>query len=218
MRPVPGETICDPACGTGGFLLASTDYIAEHYALDSDQLRHLKVNALHGVELVDEVTRLCAMNHLLHGTAPTSEESDPAIRIADSLAADPGKRFDLVPTNSPFGKMSRMLTITEGRDQERETLTIVRDDFWTSASNKQLNFVQHITCDVTRFPQCDTARARRGVPVPRPSRHGRRDPRPMPATAGVLPLRTLPRQTSARAWPSACRRTRGARRRPGSRP
>jgi len=152
MRPVPGETICDPACGTGGFLLASTDYIAEHFALDSDQMRHLKLNALPGVELVDGVTRLCAMNLLLHGTGPTSEESDLAIRTADSLAADPGKRFDLVPTNSPFGKMSSMLTITEGGEQEWETLTIVRNDFWTSTSNKQLNFVQQI--NLWCHPRC----------------------------------------------------------------
>jgi type I restriction enzyme M protein len=68
----------------------------------------------------------------------------PPIRTADSLAADPGERFDLVLTNPPFGKKSSVLTITEGGDQERETLIIVRDDFWASTSNKQLNFVQHI--------------------------------------------------------------------------
>src|SRR5438067_9872025 len=60
MRPAPGETICDPACGTGGFLLAAHDYIAQHYPnLDKDQKRHLKLDALRGVEIVDAVTRLC---------------------------------------------------------------------------------------------------------------------------------------------------------------
>ncbi len=40
MRPQPGETICDPACGTGGFLLAAHEYIARHYPnLDRDQKR-----------------------------------------------------------------------------------------------------------------------------------------------------------------------------------
>src|SRR5215208_3094022 len=92
IRPAPGETICDPACGTGGFLLAAHDYVAENYPLDTDQKRHLKLDALNGVELVDGVTRLCAMNLLLHGIGPTSEESDFPIRTGDSLAADPGER------------------------------------------------------------------------------------------------------------------------------
>ena len=52
MRPAPGEMICDPACGTGGFLLAAHDYIVHHYPnLDKDQKRHLKLDALRGVEI-----------------------------------------------------------------------------------------------------------------------------------------------------------------------
>ena len=63
MRPAPGETICDPACGTGGFLLAAHDYIANHNPnLDSDQKRHLRMDALRGVDIVDGVVRLCARN------------------------------------------------------------------------------------------------------------------------------------------------------------
>src|SRR5512146_913689 len=59
MRPRPGETICDPACGTGGFLLAAHRYLSEHNPLlDRDQKRHLKLHALSGVEIVDGVTRL----------------------------------------------------------------------------------------------------------------------------------------------------------------
>jgi type I restriction enzyme M protein len=110
----------------------------------ADQKRHLKLEALYGVELVDGVTRLCAMNLLLHGIGPTGEEGDPSLRTGDSLAADPGGRFDLVLTNPPFERKSSVPTITEEGEQERETLTVVRDDFWASTSNKQLNFVQHI--------------------------------------------------------------------------
>jgi len=51
MRPGPGETICDPACGTGGFLLAAYDYVSRNYQLDPDQKAHLKLHALHGVEI-----------------------------------------------------------------------------------------------------------------------------------------------------------------------
>jgi type I restriction enzyme M protein len=53
MRPEPGKRICDPAAGTGGFLLASHDYIIEHNQLDPDQKRFLKHDALHGWEIVD---------------------------------------------------------------------------------------------------------------------------------------------------------------------
>ena len=145
MRPAPGETTCDPACGTGGFLLAFYDYVAEHYpSLDSDQKRHLRLDALHGVEIVDGVTRLCAMNLLLHGVGPTADEAEPPVRTNDSLAADPADRFDVVLTNPPFGRKSSVLVVNEEGDEERQALTVVRDDFWASTSNKQLNFVQHV--------------------------------------------------------------------------
>ncbi len=145
IRPAPGETICDPACGTGGFLLAAHRYIADHNPnLDRDEKRHLKLDALRGVELVDSVTRLCAMNLLLHGIGPTAEEAPPPIQTDDSLRADPGSRFEVVMTNPPFGKKSSVMVVNEEGDQERQALTVVRDDFWTSTSNKQLNFVQHV--------------------------------------------------------------------------
>src|SRR2546422_1241353 len=145
MRPAPGEMICDPACGTGGFLLAAHDYIVHHYPnLDKDQKRHLKLDALRGVEIVDNVTRLCAMNLLLHGIGPSGDEADPPVTTDDSLRADPGTRFDLVLTNPPFGKKSSVLVVNEEGEQEKQALTVVRDDFWASTSNKQLNFVQHV--------------------------------------------------------------------------
>ncbi len=145
MRPAPDETICDPACGTGGFLLAAHDYIVHHYpTLDKDQKRHLKLDALHGVEIVDNVTRLCAVNLLLHGIGPSGDEADPPIITDDSLRADPGTRFELVLTNPPFGKKSSVLVVNEEGEEEKQALTVVRDDFWASTSNKQLNFVQHV--------------------------------------------------------------------------
>ncbi len=144
IQPAPGETICDPACGTGGFLLAAHDYVATHHALDRDEKKHLRLDALRGVELVDGVTRLCAMNLLLHGIGPVSDEADPPVKTDDSLRADPGARFDVVLSNPPFGRKSSVMTVTAEGEQEREALTVVRDDFWASTSNKQLNFVQHI--------------------------------------------------------------------------
>jgi type I restriction enzyme M protein len=140
MRPEPEKSICDPACGTGGFLLAAHDFIADHHHLDRDQQRHLRFEALHGWEIVDGTARLCVMNMYLHGIG--GDESP--IRVADSLAADPGDRFDMVLTNPPFGKKSSFLVVNAEGESERESLVVVRDDFWASTSNKQLNFLQHI--------------------------------------------------------------------------
>jgi type I restriction enzyme M protein len=142
MQPQPGTTICDPACGTGGFLLASHSYIAQNFLLDPDQKRHLRFDALRGWELVDNTARLCAMNLLLHGIASASAESP--IRVDDALKGDPGDRFEMVLTNPPFGKKSSILIMNADGERERDDLAIVRDDFWATTSNKQLNFVQHV--------------------------------------------------------------------------
>ena len=139
MRPHPGQTICDPACGTGGFLLVAHDYISANN-LDKTQKKHLKHSALHGWEIVDNTARLCAMNLYLHGIG--TDESP--IRVADSLVGEPGDHFDMVLTNPPFGKKSSVTVITEAGETEKESLTVVRNDFWASTSNKQLNFIQHV--------------------------------------------------------------------------
>jgi type I restriction enzyme M protein len=142
MRPESGQTIFDPACGTGGFLLAAHDFIAGNSPLDRDQWRILNHDTLSGWEIVDNTARLCVMNLYLHGIAMESKESP--IRVADSLAVHPGQYFDMVLTNPPFGKKSSVTFVTDEGEVRRESQNIVRDDFWVSTSNKQLNFVQHV--------------------------------------------------------------------------
>lgn len=141
MQPKPNQATCDPACGTGGFLLAAHDYIASHYQLDPDEKIALRRDALRGWEIVDNTARLCVMNLFLHGIG--DDENIP-VRVDDSLKSDPGDRFDLILTNPPFGRSASRKYITEEGEEKRETTDVVRDDFWTSTSNKQLNFVQHI--------------------------------------------------------------------------
>jgi type I restriction enzyme M protein len=143
MQPAPGQRIADPAAGTGGFLLAAYDYILTHHGpLDSEQWRHLRHEALQGWEIVEHTARLGLMNLYLHGIGLNSTPNP--IIIGDSLAADPGQRFDLVLSNPPFGKKGS-LTFTTGQGQtRREHQTLIRGDFWTATSNKQLNFIQHI--------------------------------------------------------------------------
>ena len=82
------------------------------------------------------------MNLLLHGIG--AEEAESPIAVDDALKADPGDRFEMVLTNPPFGKKSSMTVVNAEGETEREDLVIVRDDFWASTSNKQLNFVQHV--------------------------------------------------------------------------
>ena len=146
VRPQLGETIYDPACGTCGFLLAAHDYIVRHNPrMSNRQRQQLRLRGLRGVELVGEVTRLGAMNLLLHGIGPIDEaEGDPPILTDDSFARHPGEFFDVVLTNPPFGKKSSVTMISELGERERQSLSIVRSDFITSTSNKQLNFLQHI--------------------------------------------------------------------------
>ena len=62
LRPEPGTRICDPACGTGGFLLAAYERIARNYLLDPDEKRQLRYEALRGWEIVANPARLCVMN------------------------------------------------------------------------------------------------------------------------------------------------------------
>jgi type I restriction enzyme M protein len=82
------------------------------------------------------------MNLLLHGIG--DEDADSPVVVDDALKADPGDRFEMVLTNPPFGKKSSMTVVNAEGETEREDLVIVRDDFWASTSNKQLNFVQHV--------------------------------------------------------------------------
>jgi type I restriction enzyme M protein len=143
IAPTPGETICDPACGTGGFLLAAHDSLVDNYPhLTKDERKKLKQGTFKGWELVQATARLCAMNLMLHGIG--SDDSDLPLAVSDSLAADPGDRFDIILTNPPFGKKSSTTIVGEDGKVAKEKETVERDDFWATTSNKQLNFMQHV--------------------------------------------------------------------------
>ncbi|WP_319578335.1 class I SAM-dependent DNA methyltransferase [uncultured Methanospirillum sp.] len=146
----PGMTICDPACGTGGFLLAAQEYLLEHFNLNKEQMKQLKSEIFRGYDIVDNVARLCAMNLFLHGIG--GDESP--ITVADALAADPGDRYDIVLTNPPFGKKSSITIVNEEGKADKEGLTIERGDFWATTSNKQLNFLQHVRTILTINGKC----------------------------------------------------------------
>ena len=131
MKPDPRTskefTICDPACGTGGFIVSSYEWLIEQTkgALERDLAKRVKSKTYFGQELVERPRRLTLMNLYLHGL-------EPHIALGDSIYTIPsGERFDVVLTNPPFG--------TKGANQAP-----TRDDFTISTSNKQLNFIQHV--------------------------------------------------------------------------
>ena len=82
------------------------------------------------------------MNLYLHNIGDIYGEVP--ITRGDALLTDPGYRVDYVLTNPPFGKKSSITFTNEEGEQEDEDLVYNRQDFWTTSSNKQLNFVQHI--------------------------------------------------------------------------
>lgn len=119
--------ICDPACGTGGFLVAAYEYLMEKTkgAIPIDEVKRIKESTYYGQDLVARPRRLALMNLFLHGLKPT-------IYLGDTIyEPDRGDRFDIILTNPPFG--------TKGAGQSP-----TRDDFTIATSNKQLNFLQHV--------------------------------------------------------------------------
>jgi type I restriction enzyme M protein len=143
VQPTVADTVVDPACGTGGFLLAAYEYASRGAEdMTPDQRDHLREGFVHGVELVDGTARLAAMNMILHGMGRADGPSP--IDVKDALTADPGQRWSVVLANPPFGTKSSVKMIGDNGKTTKDNLEIVRDDFWVTTSNKQLNFVQHI--------------------------------------------------------------------------
>lgn len=145
IRPEPMKTIADPCCGSGGFFLAAQAFLADptHYQLDREQKEFLKKETFYGNEIVAATYKTALMNLFLHNIGDIYSNNVP-IAFGDALLMDPGYRVDYVMTNPPFGKKSSITLTNEEGEQEEEDLVYNRQDFWTTSSNKQLNFVQHI--------------------------------------------------------------------------
>ena len=143
VRPTVKDSVTDPACGTGGFLLAAHEHAARGAeSMTPPEREHLQTGLVHGVELVDGTARLAAMNLLLHGIGQA--DGDSLIEVKDALIADPGRRWSVVLSNPPFGRKSSLTMVGADGREAREDLEIERQDFVVTTSNKQLNFLQHI--------------------------------------------------------------------------
>ncbi|WP_171151490.1 type I restriction-modification system subunit M [Flexivirga aerilata] len=143
IQPTVADTVVDPACGTGGFLLVAHEHASEGAAsMTPTQRNHLRDTFATGYELVDGTARLASMNLLLHGMGRSNGPS--LIEVKDSLIADLGDRWSVVLSNPPFGRKSSLTMVGADGREVREDREIERQDFVATTSNKQLNFVQHI--------------------------------------------------------------------------
>jgi type I restriction enzyme M protein len=132
MQPDPRThkefTICDPACGTGGFLVVAYEWLVKESkggALDRDTAKRVRAKTYFGQDIDRTPRRLALMNLFLH-------QIEPHIKLGDTIYEPvDGQRHDVVLTNPPFG--------TRGANQAPD-----REDFTVTTSNKQLNFLQHV--------------------------------------------------------------------------
>lgn len=140
MKPTPDMTVVDPACGTGGFLLAAYDYMKKQVA-NKQALRALREEKFYGTDITPLVVSLCAMNLYLHGIG--GDERCP-VKQGDSLMSAGETRYDMVLTNPPFGKKSGLKVLNADGSVDVEKEDYQRPDFIATTSNKQINFLQHI--------------------------------------------------------------------------
>lgn len=114
VAPTPQDVLCDPACGTGGFLIAAAEYLRRHHPkllFDDRPRSHFHEDLFHGFDFDSTMLRIGSMNLLLHGI------ENPDVRYRDSLAKDHASeegRYSLVLANPPFaGSLDYENTATE---------------------------------------------------------------------------------------------------------
>jgi len=101
--PTPKDVICDPACGTAGFLIAASEYLTEHHQDEiyktAKSRKRFNEGTFHGYDFDNTMLRIGSMNMLLHGV------ENPDIRYKDSLAQDhddDAESYSLILANPPF--------------------------------------------------------------------------------------------------------------------
>lgn len=122
------ETVADPACGTGGFLLAAFDHM-KGQSKEIAKQTFLKNNALFGADNTPLVVTLASMNLYLHDIGT---EKSPIV-CQDSLLDTSDKMYDVILANPPFGT----------RPQGSIEVYKIRSEF-VKTSDNQVNFLQHI--------------------------------------------------------------------------
>ncbi len=132
--PTPNDVICDPACGTAGFLVAASEHLVEHHGdriyKERKARRRFNEGTFHGYDFDTTMLRIGSMNMLLHGV------ENPDIRYRDSLAQadltaaeDDAERYSLVLANPPFaGSLDYESTAKDLQGLEQALVEIGEDD------------------------------------------------------------------------------------------
>ena len=127
MAPTPDTKICDPACGTAGFLISSAQYIRDHYEskMSDEQWKKYATETFTGFDTDETMCRLSCMNLMLHSV------TDPQINKQDSVSKDYQVKdtYDLILANPPFKG-------TLNKENISESLTAI-----TSTTKTELLFV-----------------------------------------------------------------------------
>ena len=134
VNPKITETVADPACGTGGFLLAAYEHM-KNQSKDIEKQQFLKNNALFGADNTSLVVTLASMNLYLHDIGVNKSP----IAYQDSLIDTSDRMFDVILANPPFGT----------RPQGSVEVAVNRPEF-VKTSDNQVNFLQHIMSIVKR--------------------------------------------------------------------
>lgn len=134
VDPKITETVADPACGTGGFLLAAYEHM-KNQSKDIEKQQFLKNNALFGADNTSLVVTLASMNLYLHDIGVNKSP----IAYQDSLIDTSERMFDVILANPPFGT----------RPQGSVEVAVNRPEF-VKTSDNQVNFLQHIMSIVKR--------------------------------------------------------------------
>ena len=102
MKPKPSDTICDPACGSAGFLVAASEYIREHHSdelMNKTAMGKFNNDTFNGFDFDSTMLRVGSMNMLLHGI------ENPKIQNRDALSQDHEgieEAYSLILANPPF--------------------------------------------------------------------------------------------------------------------
>lgn len=128
VNPIIGETVADPCCGTGGFLLAAYEHM-KGQSKEAEKQKFLKNHALFGADNTSLVVTLASMNLYLHDIGV---KQSPII-YQDSLLDTSDATYNVIVTNPPFGT----------RPQGSVAVSSSRPEFIETSDN-QVNFLQHI--------------------------------------------------------------------------
>jgi type I restriction enzyme M protein len=140
VDPDPSQSVHDPACGTGGFLLAAWERMKKNPRARQKGVYQALRGKFSGIDIVPEVVRLAAMNLYLHGITGV----ETMIEQKDALLNAGNRVYDVILTNPPFGKKQSYRIVRADGEVDTEREDYDRSDFFVTTSNKQLNFLQHI--------------------------------------------------------------------------